>query len=117
MNLYALALAALLALLFSPYLGSRLWAEVQYALSGKVRWQLPVWTAVSLVVVVMWAALLAQVFHLYTNYWWAALIALSFALLLVAPSVSLLFARKKIPTSQVKPARGGGKSRAHHSSK
>ena len=117
MNQLFLFVVAIVGLGFSPYLGSRLLAEVQYALSGKVRWQLPVWTAVSLVVVVMWAAFLAQVFHLNTNYWWAAFIALSFALLLVAPSVSLLFARKKLPISHVKPARGGGKSRARNTSK
>jgi hypothetical protein len=117
MNQFFLLVVAIVGLGFSPHLGSRLLAEVQYALSGKVRWQLPLWTAVSLVVVVMWAALLAQVFHLYTNYWWAALIALSFVLLLVAPSISLLFSRKKLPTSHVNPARGGGKSRARNSSK
>lgn len=117
MNQFFLFVVAIVGLGFSPRLGARLWAEVQYALSGKVRWQLPVWTAVSLVVVVMWAALLAQVFHLHTNYWWAVLIATSFALLLAAPGVEFFFKKAKKHTPQVQKARGGAKVRTRNAQK
>jgi hypothetical protein len=117
MNLYVICIVALFALLFSPRLGARLWAEVQYALGGKVRWQLPVWSAVSVCVVVLWSAVLAHFFHLQAKYAWAILIAFSFTVLLAAPSVYLIFSRKKIPTTQVKSARGGAKFRTRNARK
>lgn len=109
--------AAAVAMLFSPRIGARLWAEVQYALGGKVRWQLPVWSAASVVVVVIWSATAMHALGLYASYWWALFIASSFALLLAAPAVWVVFSKEKVPNSVVKQARGGAKSRTRSAQK